>query len=61
MKEPQEIHEKQIFGDYYEILPNDPNRTVELSSHQYMIMASHIFAFMLKDRTYGESKRMNGT
>ena len=39
------------FNDYRNI---DPRDTGMLTSHQYMLMSSHMFAFILKDRTYGK-------
>jgi hypothetical protein len=50
-KGPQEVYAKEKFSDYHKILPNSG---AEFTSHQYLIMASHMFAFMLKDRIYGE-------
>jgi hypothetical protein len=38
------------FGDYRYI---DPKQTEALTDHQYMLMSSHVFAFILKDRLYG--------
>ena len=46
----QEIYGKEKFSDYYAIIPH---RQAQLSEHQYMLMASHMYAFILKDRTYG--------
>ncbi|RYC65182.1 hypothetical protein CHU98_g1061 [Xylaria longipes] len=37
------------FSDYDKINPKD---TSELSEHQYMLCMSHMFGFILKDRTY---------
>jgi hypothetical protein len=37
------------FSDYDNI---DPKVTKELSSHQYMLCMSHMYGFILKDRTY---------
>jgi len=39
------------FSDYDNI---DPKVTKELSSHQYMLCMSHMYGFILKDRTYGK-------
>jgi hypothetical protein len=48
----QEIYAKEKFGDYHAIIPGaEP----ELPWHQCMLMSSHMFAFILKDRTYGKS------
>jgi arylamine N-acetyltransferase len=49
------VKEKYIsatFSDYDNI---DPKETKELSEHQYMLCMSHMFGFILKDRTYGKS------
>ncbi len=40
------------FSDYDNI---DPKETKNLSEHQYMLCMSHMFGFILKDRTYGNS------
>ncbi|KAF4961386.1 hypothetical protein FSARC_10202 [Fusarium sarcochroum] len=37
------------FSDYDNI---DPKRVLELSDHQYMLCMSHMYGFILKDRTY---------
>ncbi|KAK1919974.1 hypothetical protein P3342_002269 [Pyrenophora teres f. teres] len=47
--ESQEVYAKEKFSDYHKISPSD---TSELSAHQYLIMASHMFAFSLKERSY---------
>ncbi|PWO29401.1 ATP synthase D chain, mitochondrial [Pyrenophora tritici-repentis] len=47
--ESQEVYAKGKFSDYYRI---SPSNTGELSAHQYMIMASHMYAFSLKERSY---------
>ena len=39
------------FNDYKEI---DPAAEAELTEHQYSIMPSHMFAFVLNDRAYGQ-------
>jgi len=49
--EVQEVYAKEKFNDYHKISPNNSG---ELSAHRYMIMASHMFAFSLKDRSYGK-------
>jgi SpoVK/Ycf46/Vps4 family AAA+-type ATPase len=38
-----------MFSDYDDIKPKEKK---ELSEHQYMLLASHMFAFILKDRDY---------
>lgn len=35
----------------------DPKAVEELSWHQYLIMSSHMFGFILKDRQYGMLNR----
>ena len=40
-----------MFSDYYDI---NPTETKELSEHQYLLCDSHLFAFILKDRTHGK-------
>ena len=50
--ESQESYAKEKFSDYYKI---SPSTTGELSAHQYMIMAPYMFAFSLKDRSWGKS------
>jgi hypothetical protein len=40
-----------MFSDYDDIKPKEKK---ELSEHQYMLLASHMFAFILKDRDYGK-------
>jgi hypothetical protein len=47
----KEMYLATTFSDYEKI---DPKVTKELSDHQYMLCASHLFGFVLKDRTYGE-------
>lgn len=39
------------FNAYKEI---DPRKDEELTEHQYSIMPSHMFAFVLNDRAYGQ-------
>lgn len=34
----------------------DPKQNEALPDHQYMLMSSHMFAFILKDRTYGRQQ-----
>jgi hypothetical protein len=46
----QETYDKTPFSDYLDIVPS---KTEALERQQYKIMASHMFAFVLKDRTYG--------
>lgn len=41
---------EERFRDYDRI---DPALTDELTEHQYLLLPSHMFAFMLKDRTHG--------
>ena len=50
LKTSQESHDKERFGDYHVIQPKSPDL---ISDHQYMLMTSHVYAFMLKERTYG--------
>jgi hypothetical protein len=38
------------FSDYDDIIPKE---TKEMSEHQYLICMSHMYGFILKDRTYG--------
>ncbi|KAL6362787.1 hypothetical protein LRP88_04093 [Fusarium phalaenopsidis] len=45
----KEEYPSATFSDYDDI---DPNETSELSDHQYMLCMSHMFGFMLKDRSY---------
>ncbi|RYO41306.1 hypothetical protein AA0111_g1062 [Alternaria arborescens] len=45
----QETYDKTPFSDYLDIVPS---KTEALERQQYKIMASHMFAFVLKDRTY---------
>ncbi|KAH7077666.1 hypothetical protein BKA63DRAFT_489217 [Paraphoma chrysanthemicola] len=47
--ESQETYEQDKFHDYYTMVPSE---SVHPTEHQYMLMASHMFAFILKDRTY---------
>lgn len=46
----RETHLRLKFSEYREILPTKVER---LSDHQYSILPSHMFAFVLNDRTYG--------
>ena len=46
----QETYAQLKFSDYREIMPA---RQTELSEHQYSILPSHMFAFVLNDRAYG--------
>jgi hypothetical protein len=46
----QEVYVKPTFSDYDNI---DPELVKELSDHQYMLCASHMFGFILKDRVHG--------
>jgi hypothetical protein len=46
----QETYDKKPFSDCLDIVPRDVEA---LEPQQYKIMASHMFAFVLKDRTYG--------
>ena len=50
LRTSQGSHDKERFGDYHTIQPKSPDL---ISDHQYMLMASHVYAFMLKERTYG--------
>ncbi|KAH7396153.1 hypothetical protein BKA66DRAFT_566658 [Pyrenochaeta sp. MPI-SDFR-AT-0127] len=45
----QEIYTQVKFSDYTYI---NPKEKAALSWHQYLLMPSHMFAFVLKDRTY---------
>jgi len=47
----KEKYVSATFSDYDNI---DPKETKELSEHQYMLCTSHMFGFILKDRTYGK-------
>lgn len=46
-------HSHPTYSDYDHIDPFAANMD-ELSDHQYLLCASHMFGFILKDRTYGE-------
>lgn len=46
----KEEYPSVTFSDYDNI---DPKETSMLSEHQYMLCMSHMFGFMLKDRSYG--------
>lgn len=48
----EDVH-TMLFSDYRII---DPEHLDGLTNHQYMLMTSHMFAFILKDRTYGMRK-----
>ncbi|KAK2808761.1 hypothetical protein FQN50_004433 [Emmonsiellopsis sp. PD_5] len=43
------VYRSVAFGDYDNI---DPKETKGLSEHQYLLCMSHMFGFILKDRTY---------
>ncbi|KAF2236170.1 P-loop containing nucleoside triphosphate hydrolase protein [Viridothelium virens] len=47
--DPKEEYIPVTFGDYDEI---DPRKVQDLSEHQYLVCSSHMFGFILKDRTY---------
>jgi hypothetical protein len=47
----KEEYIKTTFSDYDDINPRETN---ELSEHQYLLCMSHMFGFVLKDRTYGK-------
>jgi len=47
----QGSHGKNRFHDYFWIHAKSSG---EISAHQYMLMGSHVYAFMLKERTYGK-------
>ena len=47
-----QVQEVTKFSDYDDIKPKEKE---ELSDHQYMLFSSHMYAFMLQDRTYGMS------
>lgn len=49
----EDVHAMPL-SDYSNI---DPRQSGELTSHQYMLMTSHMFAFILKDRKYGMSMK----
>jgi len=51
LKGVKEEYVHTTFGDYDNI---DPTETKELSDHQYFLCMSHMFGFILKDRTYGK-------
>lgn len=46
----QETYLRLKFSDYREI---DPTQEAGLTEHQYSIFPSHMFGFVLNDRTYG--------
>jgi hypothetical protein len=46
-----QMQELAKFSDWDEI---DPEKVEELSDHQYMLLASHMYAFILQDRDYGK-------
>ena len=46
----QETYDKKRFSDYLDIVPSEIEA---LERQQYKVMASHMFAFVLKDRAYG--------
>jgi len=48
----QEVYVREKFSGYHAIVPSEQ---LELSEHQYMLMSSHMYAFVLKDRRYGMS------
>ena len=48
----QESYARLTFSDYREIIPA---RQTDLSEHQYSLLPSHMFAFILNDRAYGGS------
>jgi hypothetical protein len=45
-----QVHEVTKFSDYDDINPKEKE---ELSDHQYLLLASHVYGFILKDRKYG--------
>ena len=45
-----EVSKMTMFFEYDEI---DPKKKSDPSSHQYLLMASHMFAFVLRDRQFG--------
>ncbi|KAK2802558.1 hypothetical protein FQN51_004350 [Onygenales sp. PD_10] len=45
----KEVYTSVAFSDYDNI---DPKETKALSEHQYLLCMSHMFGFILKDRTY---------
>jgi hypothetical protein len=47
-----QAHLRPTYSDYDDIDPFDPYFT-GLSEHQYLLCASHMFGFVLKDRSYG--------
>lgn len=53
-----QTHEEMKFSDYEGI---DPAKQEELSDHQYMLLASHMYAFILQDREYGKFEVQDGT
>lgn len=50
----QETYLRLNFSNYREI---HPTKESELTDHQYSILPSHMFAFMLNDRNYGKFAR----
>lgn len=54
--EYQETYDKEKFSDYRNIRPDEG---MMLSDHQCMLMSSHMFGFILKDRTYGKSTTLS--
>jgi hypothetical protein len=50
----QAIRSQAKFSEYDRI---DPKADKELSAHEYLIMSSHMYAFVLKDRTYGKFQK----
>ncbi|KAF2111085.1 hypothetical protein BDV96DRAFT_500065 [Lophiotrema nucula] len=45
----QEVYTPAKFSDWFQI---DPKETEELTEHQYLMLGSHMWAFVLKDRQY---------
>lgn len=45
------IYSSPRHSDYDNIIPS---KRSELTDHQYLVCASHMYAFVLKDRTYGK-------
>jgi len=54
----EEVYLKPTFRDYNNI---DPETVTELSNHQYMLFASHIFGFILKDRMHSTSNTISNS
>lgn len=48
----KEVYMETLMGKYEHI---NPKETEELTDHHYLLMPSHMFVFVLKDRTYGAS------